>query len=166
MPVLREDERDGKNRRQFAVVAWLGVLGAVVVMVGALYFTPRRTEPDTLLAAPPMLAFSGPAFQKKPPDPIVVRLRNLIVLCSRSDLIAAAAYIDPESTLAGRPEAVCGALTGMFPHGVPTDYRFEHYAAVDDEASVYISIHAGQHAGERYIFNMRRVKGKWYFTVP
>jgi hypothetical protein len=164
--VLREDDRESKDKQRMAWVTWLGVLGAAVVMAVALLASLRQTKPDTLLAPPTTLVFSGQALQSRPPDPIAVSLHNLIVLCSRSDFVSAVAYIDPESAFADRPEAVCGAVTGMLQPSAPADYRFENFAVVDNEASAYITIQAQPHAGERYIFNMRRVRGKWYFTVP
>jgi hypothetical protein len=157
-----EGERNGNSTR----FTWFGTVGALLIMVIALVFTMNRSEPEVLVPVTANLEFSGPSLQGKEPNPIAVRLHNFIVMCATGDMGAAAEYIDPRTELSGLPEVACGPVIGMINSTVTTRYRFDRLDEENDDATVYVATQEPQRESERYTFYMRKLKGKWYFSVP
>jgi hypothetical protein len=164
--LVMERGSNGK-KRGVAWVTWIRTIGVIVVAsIALVYGTHTPAEREALLPVNAKITFTGAALEGDIPNQIALRLHNLIVLCISGDLIAASAYIDPKSRLAGQPEAVCGPVTGTVDATKATIYQFERVDATSEEATVYITTREPPHASERYTFYMRKVQNKWYFSVP
>jgi hypothetical protein len=168
---MQGSDGDGKRERQAHYVTWLGIGGALLIIVVSAVVMNWRSQaelnqPEALTMAPSNLVFTGASLQGDAKNAVAVRLRNFMVACAEGNFQVAESYIDPQSFLAGNTSAACGPVATALAHNNATMVKFERVATDNSVSSVYISTQQPQSVKESYIFFMRKVKGKWYFSAP